>query len=73
MYLITVPGGRIIHNTTTVSTVLQEGCTALHVACSCRGVDVALFLLNAGAAFDLLDNVISIITNFSRYLPFIVM
>ena len=43
-----------------VAMLLQEGCTALHVACSCRSVDVALLLLNAQAAVDLLDNVINI-------------
>jgi len=67
VYLTTRPGGRIFIKTA-VSTVLQEGCTALHVACSCRCIDVALCLLNAQAALDLLDNVISTLTNFTYYL-----
>jgi len=45
--------------------VLQESCTPLHVACSCRSVDAALCLLNAEATTDLLDNVI-ITLNYCR-------
>jgi len=44
-----------------VATVLQEGCTALHVACSYHSVEAALYLLNAHIAVDLLDNVSSIL------------
>jgi len=44
---------------------MQEGCTALHVACSSHCIDVALCLLSAHATVDLLDNVItSSLTNF---------
>jgi len=39
--------------------MVQEDCTPLHVACSCRCVDAALCLLNAQAAVDLIDNVMS--------------